>query len=455
MKNILWYAALCTAIVLTQAAGSRGAAPTLNYDKAIDPYVQFLRQQKQTPVDYLVGLFQTYDLVVLCERSHPEVTQYDMIYQLAADPRFQQQAGHIFMENGSRALQPAVETYLTDDSLTEPQAKEKLNRIFRDFEWSGASNRINIYDFYRKIRDLNRSLAKDLRVHIYPCDMDCDWTSITKESYHELCQQLGQRDQIMANHVKEKFNEIRQSPGRRKALVIMNYRHAFPHLLLQQGGASKTVENVAGFLLAAYPGQVANVMINNVRLMPGSTDNRTVISAIQDGKWDAAFAVLDNPSLGFNFQGSPFGDDEFDYFAVPFSLGKKYQDIFTGYVFFKPLDEHRLSFGIPGLLDPAFASEMLRRSQITGQTRSADEIAKEIAESQTVHTCGYEDKEVFPKSEHAQKIQRWLQAAGEPASDGVKRPSAAAVAPSGDRSKRPPAAGIVRPRRPAPRLRRY
>lgn len=410
MKRPLLRLTLCMALVLPQTARVCGATATAAYDKAIDPYVQFLQQQKQTPVDYIMGLFKTYDLVVLCERSHPEVTQYDMIYELAADKRFQQQAGHIFMENGSRALRPAVEAFLTDDNLTEPQAKEKLDRIFRDFEWSGASNRTNIYDFYRKAHELNRSLPKDLRVHLYPCDMDCDWTSITKESYRELCKQLGQRDQIMANHVTEKFNELRQAAGRRKALVIMNYRHAFPHLLLQQGGASKTVENMAGFLMATYPGQVANVMINNVRLMPGSTDNRTVISAIQEGKWDAAFAVAGYPSLGFDFKGSPFGADEFDYFAVPFPLNRKYQDIFTGFLFYQPLHEHRLTFGIPGLLTPQFTPEMLRRCQITGQSQSAEQVAKEIEQSQALRICGYEDKEIFPKSEYTQKIRQWLPA---------------------------------------------
>jgi hypothetical protein len=203
MEKTLLHSILCMAALLPQAASVQGTAEGASYNRAIEPYVQFVRQQKQTPVDYIVGLFQTYDLVVLCERSHPEVTQYDMIYELAADKRFQQQAGHIFMENGTRTLGPAVEAYLTDDSLTEPQAKEKLDRIFRDFEWGGASNRTNIYSFYRKIHDLNRSLAKDLRVHIYPSDVDCDWTTITKESYREVCSQLGQRDQIMANHVTE------------------------------------------------------------------------------------------------------------------------------------------------------------------------------------------------------------------------------------------------------------
>jgi hypothetical protein len=360
MKKPLLHLILCTALVLPQAVRLRGATEPTIYDKAIEKYVQFLKQQKQTPVDYILSLFQTYDLVVLCERSHPEVTQYDMIYELATDRRFQQQAGHIFMENGTPTLRPVVESFLVDDSLTEAQAHEKLRRIFRDFNWDGVSDRTNIYDFYKKVRDLNRSLPKDLRVHIYPCDLDFDWASATQESYRAMCQQLGRRDQIMANNVADKFNQIRRSAGRHKALVIMNYRHAFPHIPLRQGSRTQTVENVAGFLMTYYPGKVANVMLNNVRILPGSTDDRIAISALQDGKWDAAFAVRGYPALGFDFQGSPFGTDEFDYFAVPFSLDRKYQDVFTGYVFYKPLDEHRMTFAIPGLLDASFAGDRLR-----------------------------------------------------------------------------------------------
>jgi hypothetical protein len=331
-----------------------------------------------------------------------------MIYALAADQRFQQQAGHIFMENGTPTLRPDVEAFLTDDTLTEPQAQEKLRHIFRNFSWDGESGRTNIYNFFQKVRGLNRSLPKDLRVHLYPSDLAFDWAGATKESYSAMCKQLGRRDQVIANNVADKFNEILRSPGRHKALVIMNYRHAFPHIVLRQGGRSQTVENVAGFLMTFYPGRVANVMLNNVRILPGSTDDRIAISAMQDGKWDAAFAALDYPALGFDFQGSPFGADEFDYFAVPFPIGRKYQEIFTGYIFYKPLDEHRMTFAIPGLLDASFAAEMLKRCQIKGENRTAAEIAKEIEQSQTVRLCGYEDKQMFPKSEYAQKIQQWL-----------------------------------------------
>jgi hypothetical protein len=159
--------------------------------------------------------------------------------------------------------------------------------------------------------------------------------------------------------------------------------------------------------MVAYPGKVANVLINNVRILPGSTDNQAVIGAIKEGKWDAAFVAVGNPSLGFDFRGSPFGADGFDYFAVPFPIGGTYQDVFTGFVFFKPLDEHRMSFGIPGLVDTKYAEEMVRRYQITGENVSAEQIAKEKEQSQTVRTFGYENRELFPKSEYAEKIRQW------------------------------------------------
>jgi hypothetical protein len=398
---------LCAVAAWPRTASADGSAAPTGYDKAIDGYVQFLRQPRQTPVDYILGLFKTYDLVVLCERTHPETTQYDMICQLAADARFQQQVGHIFTECGSRTIRPALESFLMDDTLTDEQAREKLLEILRDFNWSVGWGRTNYYDFLKKVHDINRSLPPELRVHIYPCDMDIDWRKATKESYRQMRQQLDARDKIMADHISRTFDEIRSSAQRKKALVIMNYRHAFPHLKVGIGKLSKTFENTTGYLMAAYPGQVANVLINNVRILPGSTDNQAVIGAIHGGKWDAAFAAVGNPRLGFDFQGSPFGADRFDYFAVPFPIGGTYQNVFTGFVFFRPLDEHRMSFGVPGLVDAKYAEEMVRRYQITGENVAAEQIAKEKEQSQTIRTFGYENKELFPKSAYAEEIRRW------------------------------------------------
>jgi hypothetical protein len=375
--------------------------------------VRFLETQKQTPGDYIMGLFAKYDIVVLCERAHPETTQYDMICELARDTRFQQQVGHIFTECGSVSLRPAVEELLTSDQLSEEQAQQKLRAVYRNFNFQVVWDKTNSYDFLQRISQLNRTLPKESRVHIWPCDVDSDWSKITKDNYGQIQQQLGQRDKIMADNITAKFNEIQKSSAsRKKALVIMNYRHAFPHFRLERGGKVKDIQNMTGFLLAAYPGKVANVMINGTGLLIGQRGNPLGATAIQNGKWDAAFAVAGNPSRGFDFKGSPFGGDPFDYFPFPIPVSYTYPDVFTGFVFYKPLGEHRMSFGVAGLLDPAFTAELVRRCQITGRKGSAEEITKEVQQwVATVRISGYDDKEIFPRNDCPEKIQQWLRKA--------------------------------------------
>ncbi len=394
-----------------EASPAAQAAPS--YDRAIEKYVRFLETQKQAPADYIMGLFAKYDIVVLCERAHPETTQYDMICELARDGRFQQQVGHIFTECGSVSVRPAVEELLTSDQLSEEQTQQKLRAIYRNFNFQVVWDKTNSYDFLQRIAQLNRTLPKESRMHIWPCDVESDWSKITKDNYGRIEQQLGQRDKIMADNIVAKFHEIQKSSSsQKKALVIMNFRHAFTHLRLEFGGQVKDIENMTGFLMAAYPGKVANVMINSTGPLVGQRGNPMGATAIQDGKWDAAFAVAGNPGRGFDFRGSPFGGDAFDYFPFPVPVRYTYQDVFTGFVFHKPLGEHRMSFGVAGLLDPAFTEELVRRCRITGRTGSTDELTRQVQQwFATVRISGYDDKEIFPKYDGTEKIQQWLKKA--------------------------------------------
>jgi len=86
-KPALWMACL-----LMSGAGIHGESfcntGGIQYKTEIAPYVDFLKKQRQKPADYVMGLFEKYDLVILCERFHPETTQYDFIYDLVSDKRF-------------------------------------------------------------------------------------------------------------------------------------------------------------------------------------------------------------------------------------------------------------------------------------------------------------------------------------------------------------------------------
>ena len=406
--SLILSAVVMSANAAPASATNSSAAGVVGYDKAIEKYVSFLEKQKQRPSDYILGLFKQNDMVILCERSHPEVTQYDMIYELVSDRRFQQQGGHIFTEIGSAALQPYMETFLMDDQLSNEQVSEKLRYIARNIGWLKFWDKTNLYDFLRRLYYLNRSLPKDRRVHVYPSDLDFRWENATKESWAEFKKtQLDKRDKLMAENIISKFNAIRQTGSGNKALVIMNYRHAFPHLKLENGG---NAENTGGFLMEAYPGKVANVMINTVAPLPNSkNDQKWSVTAMQGGKWDAAFAVLGNPNVGFDFKGSPLGEDGFDYFPF-FPTHLRYRDVFTGFVFFKPLDAHRMSLGFPaGLFDRHFGDVITQRFRSIGENISSDTTSEKIEEVfGTVHISSYDDKDIFTQSDCSEKIQQWL-----------------------------------------------
>jgi hypothetical protein len=203
----------------------------------------------------------------------------------------------------------------------------------------------------------------------------------------------------MADRIIEKVNENRaRADGRKKALVVMNFRHAYNDRFERSNGEKG--DNVGRYLFEAYPGEVANVLINSLAVQVGTTDRRPVLAVIQDGKWDAAFAVAGDPSLGFDLAGSPFGADAFDHFPGT-REGLAYEDVFTGFVFFVPLKDHKYVYGIPGLFDHGFDAKAVERYMITGMK---EDNARQVVEEQKVqreaHYEGFETIET--------DIARWI-----------------------------------------------
>ena len=78
--------------------------PTHGQDSYVSPkieeYVDFINDCNTSPVDYVMGLFDRYDVVILGERDHRDTTQYDLIEQIMSDPRFIDQVGLIMTEIG-------------------------------------------------------------------------------------------------------------------------------------------------------------------------------------------------------------------------------------------------------------------------------------------------------------------------------------------------------------------
>jgi uncharacterized RDD family membrane protein YckC len=314
------------------------------------PYVAFLRQGQAAPVDYVIGLFDRYDVVVLCERMHPEATQWDFIYDIVRDPRFIDRVGHVFTEYGTGEMQPYLDSMMASDGLSAGEVHDHIVQIMRNWGVWPIWHNTNFYDYLTRLYALNQSLAPAKRIRHHFTDASVNWSGITtKEEYRAYWRATSDRDRNMGRCVIEQMGQFAK-PGSTspKCLVVMNYRHAFD---LTNRSPNARRWNTYEYLKDAFGDRAANVLLNYWLLCP-----------VAGGVWDAAFEETGNRPAGFDFKGSPFGEDPFDLYPFrPKLKGElRYRDMFTGFVFVNPLDSQYTEIGVPGLYK-GFEKEVLRR----------------------------------------------------------------------------------------------
>ena len=335
-----------------------GDSSQLAYKSELKPYVEFLKLQKVSAKDYILRLFDDHDIVILCERDHRDITQYDLFLSIIADNRFVESVGNVFTEVGVSTLNPEINRFLHAEGLPVDSVNRMVMQFQRYCSIFPIWDKYNFSYFIKGLYDLNQRLPGERKVNLFPSDMPFDWHTMNVDRLKEFWDRIRSRDSVIALQIIKKFEEIDKSAAKRKkALIIMNYRHAFGHKFEHPLGVKP--DNVGRYLFERYGERVANVYVNCHAILPGSTDRKAVAAAIQNGKWDAAFKALQLTDVGFNFDGSPFGEDQFDIW--PLKQHFKYKDVFDGFVFYKPVDEHLLVVGIPGIIDSVFAPEILRR----------------------------------------------------------------------------------------------
>jgi hypothetical protein len=398
-KLTLWM--LCLLLAGTGVYGERlSNTGEIQYKEEIAPYVAFLKKQSQKPVDYVMGLFEKYDMVILCERQHPETTQYDFIYDLVSDKRFIEKIGNLFTELSTSTNSSYVHDFLFANSLSVNEVENKLLYLYRNLYFSPIWEKHNFYDFLKRLYALNKSLPVNLKINLYPSDMPFSWQGMTQEKYQQFRNELGKRDWVMADQIINKFAAITKSTQpRKKALVIMNYRHSFNDFKYADGTKG---DNTGRYIFEALPGKVANVMLNQKTSLYNSTDNTEIDAPVNNGKWDAAFEVVGNPSIGFNFKGNPFGADYFDLF--PFvKCNATYQEVFTGFIFHKPLTEHKYLLGIPKLFADGYDKIILTRMAMAGYPVAPDKVNEFLKRNETLVENTYEHI-----TDIMLKINQWL-----------------------------------------------
>jgi uncharacterized RDD family membrane protein YckC len=330
----------------------------------IIPYVSFLKQQKEAK-EYIFKLFEQYDIVILCERLHYEMTQYDFIYEVISDQRFIDNVGVIFTETGGVNYQIELDSIMNTHNLSEKELDNRIANLMKNISISWPVwDKTNLFTHLKSLYKLNQDLPEDKKVNHYFTDIDFRWERMADEDYKKNRRVLlRDRDKIMSDNFSKQYEKNRSSIlNRNKCLVIMNYRHGFGPVRKANGELMGL--NAGAFIMEKYPETSANVLINTVKLSFDASKYGVSVSSIQNGIWDNAFSEIGNKSLGFDLKNSPFGIDEFDMTLQRSWADFNYQDVFTGFVFYKSIEDHITSMGFPGILDNNFEDKILERAKL-------------------------------------------------------------------------------------------
>lgn len=346
-----------------------------NVSPKIKRYVDFVDHCQTAAVDYVLQLFELYDIVILGERDHRDTTQYDLIEQIISDPRFIDQIGHVMTEIGVYNMTDEIDRIVNASYESYQEFEAALWSTYKNLDYTPLWENTNYYQYLCSIYRVNRTLPASRKIHISLLDTPFSWrqtAGMTHEQFQKFLQMWEQKDLIMANNAfTELYKLFESADTRKKALIILNTPHAYGI------GKGKRPSLYAGqYIMERFPGRVANILINRIKKGPDQL--------VQHGKWDAAFAACGNKSIGFDLAGTPFGEDRFDLHPR-LGGGHKYEEIFYGFVFYKPVEAWVFGLGIPNPPDSDFKEELVWRDSAVWEGTSANNL-EEIAEINDYYT---------------------------------------------------------------------
>lgn len=315
----------------------------------IKTYTDFLSTQSTSAKDYVFSLFENYDIVILCERDHRDITQYDLLLDILRDSRFEN-IRNIYSEIGNNVYNDTINRFLHNPNLTPEQVDKSVLSFHRNSYGAAMWEKAN-YSYYMKgMYEINKNLPENNKINIHGLDIGVNWSTVTIEDLKERDSLQPIRDSIIG----ARFIQYFEKQNTKKALVILNFRHAFLQDTFGRVNAGR-------FIAERYKGRVANIFLNSFTLTrnPEFPDN---VALIHDGKWDAAFEESEKNNLGFNFADSPFGCDSLD--VIPFSNSFRYQDIFTGFIYYQYFHDIKSVSGMNNFIDDEFAPKLIRRYKL-------------------------------------------------------------------------------------------
>lgn len=355
MRTVFWKVAVILGMALTTAAAGAPARVDVQRAAEVDlgPYVASLREHAKSPIEYLVGKFQTSDLVILGEEHG--IRENCRFVASSLQPLYEQAGVRVLATEFLRSSNTRrVNQLVTGEAFDRKLALD----LMRDYAWPtwGYAEYLEILT---AVWRLNAALPPDAqRMRVVP--LDSDWSQhalfYTQTDPLERFNTMRKRERHMTRVLR---NEV-LAPGH-KAIVHIGFQHS----VLTFG------ERVAAVLHRQYGDRVWQVCLHHKFSDPrGASEVSRLI--------DLAWREYAGGPIGFDTQGTPFavvrdpGNPAFT-FGGDRTLGQ----LATGYIVFAPLAElHPVSW-IDGFITAENFHEALEVAVKMGQADAARETTPE------------------------------------------------------------------------------
>ena len=317
-------------------------------------YARSFRACQQPPEEYLMRLFDQYDILFLVEREHPDCLQWDFFTRFILSEAFAEKIGSVSIETADRDMQPAIDTFLNSDYPSDTAREKAAAHIIRECSGWPTWYEKSLFDFFVQTNLFNRSHDSLHQIRICACDMDNAWDRLDTEqlSINDL---MDIRDSIMGNNVVKYYQEqTARNPAKNKMLAIFNDPHCYRNTLPRY---KSTIDHVD----AAFPHRVG------VCNLPSATYyiNGWVSAISPEALWYSAAREVGD-CFAIPVKGSILENKHLKKNLSPRLWGKRtLQEQFDGILFIGHPTQYVLNEdGYPYQFDPEFEQECLRRGKL-------------------------------------------------------------------------------------------
>jgi hypothetical protein len=169
------------------------------------------------PTTTILNAFRTHPLVALSEGQHWNEQGHEFRMALIRDPRLSSVVNDIVLESGDARYQDVIDRFIAGEEVPY----DELRHVWEDTTMTNTVWDVPIYEeFYRTVREVNRTLPRTKRFRVLLGDPPIDWTKVTTKE--EVLKWMNQRNAFAAELIR---NEV-LAKGRR-ALVIYGDGHLF------------------------------------------------------------------------------------------------------------------------------------------------------------------------------------------------------------------------------------